>query len=71
MNGGSIGNRVLRKRNGTLELALRDRDRIVSRMTAKITELNGTTDYIITKLKGAGLSADAEILRMAMKKIWS
>ena len=36
---GSIGNRVLRKRNGTLELAIRERDRTISRMTARIHDL--------------------------------
>ena len=67
---GSIGNRVLRKRNGTLESAIRERDRKVSRMTARIFDLRKTTDYIVNKLEGAGELADAEILRMAMRNLW-
>lgn len=50
--------------------AYEERNRTISRMTSRIYDLNGTTGYIITKLESHGLLADAEILRMAMRKLW-
>ena len=53
-----------------LRETIRAKDRHISRMTNRYYDLAKDLDYIRNKLEGAGMFADAEILRMSMRKIW-